>query len=79
VHDAVELGLAGGNVGGQIAPDAGHVQRQVNCLTVELPGQAADAGGIGHIHHQHLGAFALQAGFVGGIAHGGNHPVACAT
>jgi hypothetical protein len=55
MHDAVELGLGGRLSGAGAAHDTGHVQRDVDGLAIELPGQAADAGRLGDIHFQTLG------------------------
>jgi len=57
-------------------PDTGHVQRDIDAGPVELPCQAADAGGICQIDLQHAGAACLQVDHVFSLAHGGNHLVA---
>ena len=56
--------------------DASHIERGVYFFAVKLPGQAADAGRLAHVHGQHLGPQRLHACPPGGIAHSGNDTVA---
>ena len=58
------------------AQHAGHVGGQVDLLAIELPGQAADAGRVGHVHGEGLGTQGLDARAAIGVAHGGDDAAA---
>ena len=76
VHDAVELLAVRWCAGAVCVPQARDVQRERNLFAVELPGQPADAGRVGHVHGKGLGTQRLHAGATCVVAHGGDHAVA---
>lgn len=76
MHQLVE-GLLGGRRGGVAAIDhARHVQRHIQLLAIELPEQAAHAGGLRHVQPQRLSAERAQAFQTFVIARGGDDAVA---
>ena len=76
VHDGIKVLLRGRGKRVGAADDASHIDRQVELFTVELPGQAAHAGGVGHVHGEHVSAQGLHALAPRVVAHGGDDAAA---
>ncbi|MNT79986.1 hypothetical protein D3C72_2193880 [compost metagenome] len=73
MHDGVKVLQRGWRERIGATDDTRHIPGDFDLLAVELPGQPADAGGVGHVHGQHLGAQGLYPLAARIVAHGGNH------